>query len=372
MHRYRNPSAPEARAHRATIWMALMFVGCASVMNAAPDGPAASAPVLSPPERSQPTKHAGALLALAGLDPVQFLAGEEVQGDESIDLVHGKYRYIFTTDENRQRFLAEPDRYRIQGDGTCPVFPGVAAHPWLFRNHANRIYAFSSGDAMERFTAEPHRYLDASGQALGFRNARKVAILLYDGVDPVDAAVPGQVFQLAGRDGSFQAFTVAASVEPLPAAGFVDLVPQHTFMTSPAADILVIPGGAFDAALEDDTLIGWVRGAAAQAQVVLSLSTGSFILARAGLLDGVEATTHTGLIDVMRRAAPRTIVLPDRPYVDTGKIITSPGGAAGIDACLHLLARLAGVEPARAVARYLAHAWQPEPFLQQAETAATP
>jgi putative intracellular protease/amidase len=304
---------------------------------------------------------APAPLALAGLDPVLLVAGEEAQGDDSIDLVHGPFRYVFTSVAHRARFQAAPDRYRIQGNATCTVFPGVGANPGEFMVHAGRIYAFSSGEARLRFADDPARFLDDQGQPRGFRDARQVAILIYEGVEVMDVAVPGVVFQVAGRDGSFKAFTVAASTAPVLSQGYLRMVPEHTFASSPKPDVLIIPGGAIDDVVQDTAVMDWVRRAAADADVVLSLSTGAFIMASAGLLDGLQATTHPGAVDLLRSFAQRTMVVPGEPYLDTGKVITSPGGAAGLDASLHVLERLAGSWPTQLVARYLSHPWQPAP-----------
>jgi transcriptional regulator GlxA family with amidase domain len=86
---------------------------------------------------------------------------------------------------------------------------------------------------------------------------------------------------------------------------------------------------------------------------VLSVCTGALVLAAAGLLDGLEATTWHGAFDRLRAAAPGARVREGVRFVDNGRIVTSAGVSAGIDAALHLVGRLDGPERARAVARYM-------------------
>ena len=69
-------------------------------------------------------------------------------------------------------------------------------------------------------------------------------------------------------------------------------------------------------------MIAWIQKASADAEVVLSVCTGAFLLAKAGLLDGKEATTHWGSIDALKKAAPKTKVHADRRFVDNGKVVT--------------------------------------------------
>jgi transcriptional regulator GlxA family with amidase domain len=82
-------------------------------------------------------------------------------------------------------------------------------------------------------------------------------------------------------------------------------------------------------------------------------------LAKAGLLDGLEATTHHGAIDLLREVAPKTMVHADRRFVDSGRVVCSAGIAAGIDMSLHVVARLLGSDVAEETARQMEYPWQP-------------
>jgi protocatechuate 3,4-dioxygenase beta subunit len=94
--------------------------------------------------------------------------------------------------------------------------------------------------------------------------------------------------------------------------------------------------------------------------MILTVCTGAFTLAKAKLLDGIEATTWHGAIPGLRKEAPKTKVHDDRRYIDNGDIITSAGVSAGIDGALHALARLTGPDVARKTARYMEYDWRPD------------
>jgi transcriptional regulator GlxA family with amidase domain len=185
---------------------------------------------------------------------------------------------------------------------------------------------------------------------------RNVAILVYEEVEPLDFAGPGEVF--AATRG-FEVFSIAASDAPVESGGFFRIVPRYTFARHPRIDILVVPGGNAGTVLQDRESMSWIRKTAREADLVLSVCNGATVLAEAGLLDGLEATTHQGTLSALRRMAPRTVVHSDLRFVDNGKVITAAGVSAGVDASLHIVSRLLGEERARQTARYMEYAWEP-------------
>jgi len=172
-----------------------------------------------------------------------------------------------------------------------------------------------------------------------------VAILLFEGVELLDFAGPAEVFGVAGEGKSFRVFTVAEKTDPVRAMGGVLVKPEFTFQDAPKAAVLVIPGG--NTRNVGKAGITWIRAAWKDAEITMSVCMGAFLLAEAGLLDGIEATTHRWGIDNLRQASPRCKVVTNRRFVDTGKIITTAGVTAGIDGALHVVARLKGKEAAR-------------------------
>lgn len=181
-----------------------------------------------------------------------------------------------------------------------------------------------------------------------------VAILLFDDVELLDFAGPFEVFSVAGRDGAFDVQTVAETGAPIRTRGGLTVTPHVVLDEMPAADVLVIPGGqGARTAMHREVVLNWARDGAQTAEVVLSVCTGSFILARAGLLDGCTATTHHSVLDRLAELAPNATVVGDQRVVDNGAIVTAAGISAGIDAALHVVGRLCGSAHAAATARHM-------------------
>lgn len=190
---------------------------------------------------------------------------------------------------------------------------------------------------------------------------RKVAIFIHDGVELLDFSGPGEVFASADHGQAFEVYTVAASPDPVLSQRFVTVKPQYTFANCPPPDIIILPGGRTEVPLGNAAVIQWIKDSSQKAEVVMSVCTGAFLLAKAGLLDGREATTHWSAIESLRREAPKTTVHENRRFVDNGKVVTAAGVSAGIDASLHLVDRLLGREVAQRTARYMEYKWQVEP-----------
>ena len=192
---------------------------------------------------------------------------------------------------------------------------------------------------------------------------RTVAILVFNGMDIQDFAGPADVFfygaASSGGEARFKQYAVAKTMEPITSQGFVKIVPNHTFADCPQPDILVVPGGAVNALMNDEETVKWIREAGAKSQQVLSVCTGALVLHKAGFLEGQKATTHWGAIDRLREQAPNTTVVENVRYVDNGQVITSSGVSAGIDMALHVVAKLIGLEAAENTARRMEYEWKP-------------
>jgi putative intracellular protease/amidase len=191
---------------------------------------------------------------------------------------------------------------------------------------------------------------------------RNVAVLIFPGVQIIDYTGPWEVLGHATVDGqrAFQIYSVAAKTGPITTSMGMSVNPTYTFADAPKPDVLVLPGGLVDRQLDNAALIEWVRSSAKSAEVVLSVCNGAFFLAKAGLLDGLEATTFAGLIDELRVAAPKTKVVTDKRFVDNGKIVTAAGLSSGIDGALHVIEKLYGKGNAQVVAVGLEYDWRPD------------
>jgi transcriptional regulator GlxA family with amidase domain len=151
---------------------------------------------------------------------------------------------------------------------------------------------------------------------------RNVAIIVFQGVELLDFAGPGEVFSSAGR-GAFNVFTVATSTQAGVSQGFVKIVPDYAIDGGPKPDIVVIPGGDASAVYDDPKMMTWIKKSADSAELTMSVCNGAIALAKTGLLDGLKATTHWGSVNNLRQF-PRVTVLPSERFVDTGHIAIQP------------------------------------------------
>jgi transcriptional regulator GlxA family with amidase domain len=179
---------------------------------------------------------------------------------------------------------------------------------------------------------------------------KHVAILVFDDVEVLDFAGPFEVFavtdELCAHE-AFHVFTVAEMRATIRARNGLKIVPDFTLENCPPAHVLVIPGGQGTRALLGRALLlEWVRRQARSAEIVMSVCTGALVLGKAGLLDGLRATTHHRCLAELRGAAPAAVVCPDARFTDNGQVCTSGGISAGIDLSLHVVGRLCGRETA--------------------------
>lgn len=195
----------------------------------------------------------------------------------------------------------------------------------------------------------------------------RVAILLFPDVEVLDFAGPFEVFSVAARihwaahgHAPFEVTTVACARGPLRARHGLMVVPGFGFDDAPEPDILIVPGGVMTAPLDCPMTLDWVQRQAAKAPLTASVCTGAFVLAKLGLLDGREATTHWQDIADLRRAYPHLDIAENVAFVDTGAIVTSAGISAGIAMSLHLVGRVLGTAAATATARQMEFEWRPQ------------
>jgi transcriptional regulator GlxA family with amidase domain len=190
---------------------------------------------------------------------------------------------------------------------------------------------------------------------------RNVAILLFDEVEVLDFAGPFELFSVTGRrdaERPFNVYTVAEKT-PITARNGLSINPAYLLETCPPPDIIVVPGGAGTRrAMQEAHILDWVRQMDSRTELTLSVCTGALILGKAGLLDGIPATTHYGAYDLLQETVPTAAVQRGVRYVDHGRIVTSAGVQAGMDMSLHVIARLLGQEAAEETARYIEYEWR--------------
>ena len=183
----------------------------------------------------------------------------------------------------------------------------------------------------------------------------EIAIPLFDRFTALDAIGPYQVLSMLP-----QARVRFVAAEPGPVRtdnGMLTVIAAAGYEHVPEPEVLVVPGGpGTRAMLSDERLLDWIRSAHERSRYTTSVCTGSLLLAAAGLLDGVDATTHWLSRDELAGLGARPV--PER-VVERGKMITAAGVSAGIDMGLRLAELLAGPEAAQAV--QLAIEYDPQP-----------
>jgi transcriptional regulator GlxA family with amidase domain len=180
---------------------------------------------------------------------------------------------------------------------------------------------------------------------------KNVAILVWPGAELLDFTGPAEVFAAAGGHRLFKVYTVGLTKETIRTQGSVLVQPEFTLDNCPKPEVIVIPGGNMNPVTGNREVLDWIKRHAADAEVVLSVCTGSFLLAEADLLDGLEATTHHFGWDELARQHPSVRVVRSARFVDSGRIVTAGGVSAGIDGALHVVEKLHGREAAEWTAR---------------------
>lgn len=192
---------------------------------------------------------------------------------------------------------------------------------------------------------------------------RNVAILIFDEVEVLDFCGPFEVFSVTGKRDDlapFNVYTVGHTGGSINARNGLTVTPSYSIDNAPAPDILLVPGGyGTRSALNNEPVMDWIKQCNESAELMLSVCTGALMLAKAGMLEGLKATTHWGAIDLLREMAPETEVLDNVRYVDNGRIILSAGVSAGIDMAFYVVARLMSQEQARETAHYMEYDWRP-------------
>ncbi|HEY6779498.1 MAG TPA: AraC family transcriptional regulator, partial [Thermoleophilaceae bacterium] len=186
---------------------------------------------------------------------------------------------------------------------------------------------------------------------------RRIAILVFDGVQVLDVAGPTEVFSTASSFAQAPAYdvqVVAAEAGPVRTSS-VGIVAERAFASVRGQlDTLLIAGGeGVREAAQDECTLRWVKAAARRSRRVASVCSGSFLLAEAGLLDGRRATTHWAYCDLMQSMYPAVEVDPDPIFVRDGQVSTSAGVTAGMDLALAFVEEDLGRELALEVARQL-------------------
>lgn len=182
----------------------------------------------------------------------------------------------------------------------------------------------------------------------------RTAFLLGPHVNVIDTAGPWEVFQDAGAgtggSSAFALYTVAETTDPVEATGGLTIVPEHECADAPQPNVVVVP-----AQHSSDLTRTWLRRVAPEADVVMSVCTGAFVLGDAGLLDGLTATTHHDFFSQFESSFPRATLIRGERFVEHERIATAAGLTSGIDLALRVVERYFGRDAAVGTAEYMEH-----------------
>jgi transcriptional regulator GlxA family with amidase domain len=179
-----------------------------------------------------------------------------------------------------------------------------------------------------------------------------IAVLALPDTVAFDLATPLEVFgriELASGEPGYR--VVVCGTDPMVTAGPMRIATDHGLDALVDADTVMVPGRHDVTSAPPDTVIKALRDAHARGVRIASICSGAFTLAAAGLLDGKRATTHWMAADLFRFAFPAVHLDADVLYVDEGQVLTSAGASAGLDLCLHMVARDYGAAAAADAAR---------------------
>lgn len=195
-------------------------------------------------------------------------------------------------------------------------------------------------------------------------NRYNVAILIMDGVFNTELTAPYDIFHhTVFRDSikPMNVFTVANNSNPITTFEGIQIIPDFNYLKDslPKIDIFIVPSAEhhLDSDLEDDKMLGFVRKTSLSAKFVTSHCDGAFVLAKSGVLDGIESTTFPNDIDAYQKMFPNLKVHKNVLFVHDGKFITSAGGAKSFEASLYLCELLYGKKIADELAEGMVIDW---------------
>jgi transcriptional regulator GlxA family with amidase domain len=183
--------------------------------------------------------------------------------------------------------------------------------------------------------------------------AKTIAFVTYPGLTMLDLVGPitafyGLTMSLASTSSQYRTVSVAERVGPIDSDTPMAMIPDKAFEEVPDPFAIIVPGGGMDAlkAMGDERLLDYLRFASYGAEVVASVSTGAFLLAAAGLLEGRRATTHPAYGGFLQKLGVDYV---HGDWIEDGRFITAAGASGGIDMALYLVARLKGEREAKSI-----------------------
>jgi len=187
-----------------------------------------------------------------------------------------------------------------------------------------------------------------------------VGIYIYDNAEVLDFSGPFEVFATADRiskEKTFNTFLISESNGVVKARAQYKVMPDYQIINHPQIDVLVIAGGEHTAEMTKIKPIKWIAAQSKKVQLVTSVCTGAFLLARAGVITSHTVTTHWEDINDLKNQYPQLNVQEGVRWVEDGNLISSAGISAGIDMSLYIVEKLYSKELALATAKQMDFSW---------------
>jgi putative intracellular protease/amidase len=184
----------------------------------------------------------------------------------------------------------------------------------------------------------------------------RLGSIFYNDFELLDAYGPLEMFGALGD--KIELVTIAEQAGPVRSSVGPKTVADYSFDNAPALDLILIPGGIGTIAeLNNDALLNFLAERCPESQVTMSVCTGSALLAKAGLLDGLSATTNKMFFELARSQGDNVQWQEAARWVDAGQYVTSSGVSAGTDMALAVIERIFGSELAEMVMNYTEYQW---------------
>jgi len=211
---------------------------------------------------------------------------------------------------------------------------------------------------------------DATPPTTVAKETRTLGIVLYPRFELLDVYGPAEMF--GNVTGKLKVVMVAQKAGSVASAQGPRVVAEYGFDDCPQLDLVLVPGGFGTLAeLNNPAMLDWLRNRAEKAEIVMSVCSGSAILAKAGLLDGRRATSNKQYFSLAAAQGPKVDWIKKARWVDDGNVVTSSGVSAGLDMALHVIERLYGTKTAESIADGTEYQWhrdaQDDPFARVAK-----
>jgi len=237
----------------------------------------------------------------------------------------------------------------------------LAARSGVFKIIGTRSYS-----AVKKFIPMLLIVVASTTTALAQDNRKTIGIILYPNFEVLDVYGPAEMW---ANVPDFHVVMIAEEAGPVMSAQGIATVADYSFSNAPQLDIVMVPGGiGTRTELLNETMLTFLQKVHAESEYTTSVCTGSALLAKAGILDGLSATSNKRAFYLAEEQSSAVQWDADARWVESGKVLTSSGVSAGIDMALGLVARTHGIEGARMLASSLEYVWHEEasddPFAQ--------